>query len=114
MGFFSWKTSNTNKSISNSHSERGSFPVVMVAPNGERWVEKNYDGYGEFGGKDYYELLAELNGGETRGDGIGIYFDKDAKDIIYPLLLEMNDQLFTVDHTKRPDDCDEQGYFYGW
>lgn len=114
MGFFSWKTSNTNKSISNAHSERGAFPVVMVSPTGERWVEENYDGYGKFGGKDFYELLAELNGGEDRGDGIDIYFDKEVKDIIYPHLLEIDGALTKIDFTKRPDDCDEQGYFYGW
>ena len=61
MGFFSWKTMNTNESISNKYSKRKTFSVVLVDNNNNKWLEKDYDGYGVFGGKDYYELLAEMN-----------------------------------------------------
>ena len=70
MGFFSWLTSDTKRSIPNVHSSREPFTVYMLAPDGRIWKEEAYEGYGEFGGKDYYELLAELNGQEGRNAGI--------------------------------------------
>jgi len=62
MGFFSWKTSDTKKSIANSHSGRKTFTVHMITEDGKVFTENDYDGYGEFGGKDIYVLIAELNG----------------------------------------------------
>ena len=59
MGFFSWKTNDTERSIANKYSNRSTFTVYMRDNEGNVWVEENYEGYGEFGGKDYYELLAE-------------------------------------------------------
>jgi len=60
MGFFSWRTQDTDKSISNAYSENGTFPVFMIDDKGNIWYEDEYEGYGEFGGKDYYELLAVI------------------------------------------------------
>ena len=62
MGFFSWITQDTDRSIPNIHSQRETFPVTMTDNKGNRYHEKEYDGYGVFGGKDYYDLLAEMNG----------------------------------------------------
>jgi len=72
MGFFSWKTQDTNKSIPSSYSERKTFPVTLSDDKGNTWHEPDYEGYGVFGGKDYYELLAEMNGRTTRIEGINI------------------------------------------
>lgn len=70
MGYFSWKTQDTNQSISNRDSVRGALPVYMVNPKtGESYFEPDYDGYGRFGGKDYYELVAELNGKKNKARG---------------------------------------------
>lgn len=75
MGFFSWHTQDTNKSIANCHSSKETFPVTMTDNKGNRWHENNYEGYGEFGGKDYYELLAEMNGYESdRNKGIQLWY----------------------------------------
>lgn len=46
---------------------------------GNRWEETEYEGYGVFGGKDFYELLAEMNGIEgsadqKRSEGISLAF----------------------------------------
>lgn len=71
MGFFSWKTQDTNKSIANSYSERPTFPVYMTDNEGNQWFEEDYEGYGVFGGKDYYELVAEMN------DAIGMTGETD-------------------------------------
>ena len=75
MGFFSWKTQDTDRSIANNYSTRKTFTVVMIDNKGNKWVEQSYEGYGVFGNKDYYELLAEMNGVverdkvELQGDG---------------------------------------------
>jgi hypothetical protein len=70
MGFFSWKTSDTQRSICNNASERETFTVHMVTREGQVFTEKSYEGYGEFGGIDFYYLVAQLNGKRTRTEGI--------------------------------------------
>ncbi len=73
MGLFSWMTQDTNKSIAVEGSRRRTFTVVMEDNKGNRWVENNYQGYGVFGGKDFYELLDEMNGGVgARGVGVDL------------------------------------------
>jgi hypothetical protein len=131
MGFFSWKTQDTDKSICNEHSNRKPFRVQMMDNKGNVWTEDNYDGYGRFGGKDYYELLAEMNGfvsqmeyekdsweytDVARSYGIGLAFSKNngsgvATDgVYYPNLVEQADGW--VYEMGGPDSCDFQGYFY--
>jgi len=61
MGFFSWVTSDTEMSITNRYTERGALPVYVLCPDGTNIYEDNYNGYGVFGGKDIYELVAEWN-----------------------------------------------------
>ena len=106
MGFFSWKTQDTNRSISNRHSDVGTFKVVMHDNAGNTWVEKDYDGYGVFGGKDYYQLLAEMNGYTHREDGIRISYNKT---MYHPNLTE-NIHWTWVDRASMS--CPNQGYFY--
>ena len=78
MGFFSWLTSDTNKSIANHWSTRSTFPVYMITEDGQVFAEKNYEGYGKFGGKDIHVLAAEMNGykGETDEETRDLFFDK--------------------------------------
>jgi hypothetical protein len=78
MGFFSWFTSDTNKSIANHYSVRSTFPVHMVTEYEQFFTENDYDGYGEFGGKDFYALAAELNGikGKNDDETRNLFFDK--------------------------------------
>jgi hypothetical protein len=116
MGFFSWNTQDTNRSISNTYSGEGTFTVTMMDDKGNRWVEENYEGYGRFGGKDYYELLAEMNGLESdRSLGIQLAFKDNPTgdntvDVIYPNLVEYpTDWVF---NGKGPESCEYQGYFY--
>lgn len=107
MGFFSWITQDTDKSIVNSHSGYETFPVYMTDNNGNRWEEKHYAGYGEFGGKDFYELLAEMNGLKTRDEGIGLFFSN--KDCISPNLSEDPNWKW---RDESPETCPYQGFFY--
>ena len=127
MGFFSWKTQDTDKSIANEHSNRNTFRVQMIDNKGNVWTEDNYDGYGRFGGKDFYELLAEMNGfesdktgdeytNEARGFGISLAFSKNngsgvaTEGVYYPNLIEKADGW--VYEMGGPDSCEFQGYFY--
>ena len=108
MGFFSWKTQDTGKSINNHYSGIPTFKVIMTDNKGNQWVEENYEGYGEFGGKDFYELLSEMNGGSgDRCDGIDRHFS-NGKNQIYPSLTE-NGEHYPLG---APEDCEYQGYFY--
>ena len=67
-GQFSWFTQDSERQIG-SESEN-TINVYMYDNEGNQWYEKGYEGYGEFGGMDYYELLAKMNG----------YSDEDLKD----------------------------------
>jgi len=126
MGFFSWRTQDTDKSIANNYSTRKTFEVEMMDNKGNVWTENNYDGYGVFGGKDYYELLAEMNGvtsdlkGEAytdcmRGKGIEIAFNGNSSgdhtdNVLYPNLVEMA-KGWKYD-PMGPEGCEYQGFFY--
>ena len=126
MGFFSWNTQDTDKSIANQYSNRKTFRVQMMDNKGNVWTEDDYEGYGRFGGKDYYELLAEMNGftsdktgeaytDEARGFGIDIAFKDNGsgvatEGVYYPNLVEHASGW--VYEMGGPDSCDFQGYFY--
>lgn len=114
MGFFSWITQDTERSISNSSSDFGTFRVFMLDNKGNKWVEDDYEGYGVFGGKDFYELLAEMNGKTTRDQGIDLVFkDNPSGDktpgVLYPNLFEFHESKW---ENVGPISCEHQGYFY--
>jgi len=120
MGFFSWRTQDTDVSIANQHSTRDTFTVVMLDDTGNKWYEQNYDGYGVFGGKDYYELLAEMNGltgdgtEDMRMKGIELAFkdspNGDNPEVKFPNLVEM--AVGWPYDPKGPESCEWQGFFY--
>ena len=110
MGFFSWITQDTGESIANTYSDRHTFSVTMTDDKGNKWVENDYEGYGVFGGKDYYELLDEMNRDTNgaRGDrdsGIDIAYGE--RPFIAPS-LSRSGRWFTG----QPERCPDQGYFY--
>lgn len=104
MGQFSWITQDTRRSILSVEDRR--FEVRMYDDAGHVWVERAYDGYGVFGGKDFYVLLSEMNGGDgTRGSGIGIaYGDEPYRS---PNLVESDEWKWSW---RAPQDCPEQGW----
>lgn len=74
MGIFSWLTNDTSQQIC-CHDEveredgttfNPQFPVYMRDNKGNVWVEKNYEGYGVFGGKDFYALVDDMNRGNPQ------------------------------------------------
>lgn len=107
MGFFSWVTQDTKKSIANSFSDKETFEVTMSDNKGGKWTQRNYNGYGIFGGKDFYELLAEMNGKETREEGIELAFSS-----IKFLSPNLNEDPEIKWNEGRPELCESQGYFY--
>lgn len=60
MGQFSWMTDDTDTQIGSMREN--TITVYMHDNKGNVWKEDEYDGYGVFGGKDYYDLVAEMNG----------------------------------------------------
>ena len=68
-GQFSWMTQDSGQQIGSE--KQNTIDVWMYDNKGNSWYEKGYDGYGEFGGMDYYELLARMNG----------YTDEDLQDL---------------------------------
>lgn len=91
MGCFSWFTQDK----SHTRIVIGSVkkPIYMIGEVDGRRVtyteSEHYDGYGNFGGKDYYEFMAEMNGktlvdfdgadpkDQLRSAGINMAFDGD-------------------------------------
>ncbi len=130
MGFFSWRTNDSHKSIASRYSSRKPITVFMKDDKGNTWKEDNYEGYGTFGGKDFYELLAEMNGfsekdldgrevsnpmdyNELRNIGIDITYNitklgLDPKEVKWPALFEGDQEWYNA----RPRDCEYQGFFY--
>ena len=113
MGFFSWITQDTQKSIANSYSGRKFFPVTMTDNKGNKWYEPKYEGYGVFGGKDFYELTAEMNGQTTRDEGIKLFFGGPGGRASNPAPLSPNLNEFPLLwKNEAPKDCPHQGFFY--
>jgi hypothetical protein len=122
MGFFSWKTSDTNRSISNQYSSRGTFPVYVLIPQefgGGYIKEENYEGYGVFGGKDIYTLVANWNcpekcvGDDDKDRDIGIdiaCYDEENDKLKYP--IKITEKPMKYEDAKSSDSCPDQGYFY--
>ena len=66
MGFFSFMTADTNKSIHNVYSRKGALPVALLFPkefHGGNAEEYFYEGYGKFGEQEYdvFELIVDWN-----------------------------------------------------
>ena len=125
-GQFSWLTQDTGKQIG---SERqNTIDVYMYDDKGNKFKERKYDGYGNFGGKDYYDLLANMNGyldtdvdkmsqRDLRNVGIDLAFGKlktkdPKKKVLFPALVE--DPRFNWkkhDFTEQPENDPDQSWY---
>ncbi len=128
MGFFSWETSDTGKSISNTYSSRGTFTVYVPIPKefgGGMLKEDSYEGYGVFGGRDVYALVAQWNfpelckdkDGELKSDddcrGIGIEiacYDYANANLKYP--IKITERPIPYEEALPSKNDQWQGYFY--
>ena len=122
MGCFSWITQNSNRSIVMYGYGTRKYPTrtcYMWDNKGRRWRETKYDGYGEFGGKDYYVLLAEMNNEydpevtheKKRLDGIDLTFNIKNSTTLYPNLTDCNAWIWK---NEEPTGCPEQGSCGGY
>ena len=99
MGFFSWIAQDTAEPIYINGYQKPGYTqrtYFMWDNNGNSWKEPSYEGYGMFGKKDYYILLAEMNRtygknvteDQKRNDGIHIEFSPNHDGIVFPNLTE--------------------------
>jgi len=116
-GQFSWITQDTGQQIGSEDENR--IPVYMFDNKGNYYYENRYDGYGDFGGKDYYELLAQMNGYAKgdRMDGIDMAFGKmktpNGGPVLFPALVtKPNEFNFkTHDFTKEAESDPNQSWY---
>lgn len=111
MGQFSWYTQDTNRRIVNGEEYR----VIMTDNKGNQYVEECYQGYGVFGGKDYYELLAEMNGLKPDRDaGIELAFENSPEgrnpNCLHPSITESGKYMMGEAPVSDPD----QGFLITW
>ena len=116
MGLFSWLTQDTNESIPcQDNGSRDLITVIMSDNKGNTWTELTYQGYGVFGDKDFFVLMAEMNGitegtdDEKRDKAIDLYYGENTEGVKYP---NLNRHLASKWKNERPKDCPDQGYFY--
>lgn len=141
MGTFSWITRDSFRSIPNVFCDYDCFTVYMHSPDGRKWKDTEYMGYGVFGGKDYYKVMAEINGLYDREDAIELYYHgwkswrgvikarknltqeqkdklleknktKTSEDTLYPALLESSDPPKSF--KVKNEECPHQGDLYYW
>jgi len=126
-GQFSWMTQDTEQQIGSERENTLPF-VYMHDDKGNKWLEKNYDGYGEFGGKDYYDLVAEMNGytlddaeklggtfNDLRGIGIKLAFGelepKNGGPVLFPALTVSATLPNGHDFTKEAETDPNQSWY---
>lgn len=122
MGQFSWFTQDTNKRIVNGQR----MHVVMTDNKGNQYHEDCYEGYGVFGNKDYYELVAEMNGyteahitdekerkEALRNKGIDLAFNgsETTDRVIFPSLTESGEYFDGEEAEIDPDQGFPLGYY---
>ena len=112
-GQFSWFTQDTNTQIGSE--PQNTITVYMHDNKGNVWREDNYEGYGEFGGKDYYELLDQMNGGSgDRQAGINLAFDVVARkngEVLFPALTQDSLPPYGHDFTQEADHDPDQSWY---
>lgn len=122
MGQFSWISCDTKKRIYNDGTTAQTVHMVAKMPDGSflRFIEKDYAGYGEFRGMDFYELFANMNSlpvvnPERRIDGIEACFKsspEDAAKFVYPQLFLGNPPpVSLINFGFRTEDDPNQGWY---
>jgi hypothetical protein len=106
-------TQDTGQQIGSQDENK--IPVYMFDNKGKYWFEREYEGYGVFGGKDYYELLDQMNGGiGDRSEGIRKAFDKSKEgETLFPALVvgPSNFNYKTHDFTKEAEHDPNQSWY---
>ena len=107
-GQFSWFTQDTDEQIGSE--PENTITVYMHDDKGNVWKEDNYEGYGVFGGKDYYELLDQMNGGSgDRQSGIDLAFSE--KKVLFPALTASPKLASYHDFTEEAENDPNQSWY---
>lgn len=109
MHYFAFETEDTKEHIWEFlYNKTLVTPVYMVDDKGNSWEEKNYRGQGDFGGKNYFELVAEMNGRRGKNlkeKGFKLVWNrpvsKSAKPLKFPKVLASK-IIADKDFTKAP------------
>ena len=124
MGQFSWLAVDTNSPIYNDGTAKQTVTMVFKDTNGEikAVTESDYEGYGIFGGLDYYEVLAEMNGitspiknadertEDLRIKGIDLVYNCIDASIQYPQLYLGIPMMERVNFANRVMEDPKQGW----
>jgi hypothetical protein len=112
MGMFSWFTSDEQERIIVDKT----FDIYMTGKDGRIFHQRTpYKGYGVFGGKDFHEYLAELNGLRSRKEGIDLALkfgelpDLEARGYHAPRLFSRKDSINRWDRWDPPLSDPNQG-----
>ena len=115
-GQFSWMTHDTNDQIGSE--KQNTIDVYMYDNEGNKWKETRYDGYGNFGGMDYYDLVATMNGYDAdRQKGIDLAFgklktkDKKRKTLFPALVTDPRYNWKRHDFTEEADGDPNQSWY---
>jgi len=115
-GQFSWMTHDTGDQIGSEPPNN--IIVYMYDNEGNKWKETRYDGYGNFGGMDYYELVATMNGYDAdRGKGVDLAFgklktkDKKRKTLFPALVTDPRYNWKRHDFTEEADGDPNQSWY---
>lgn len=118
MGFYSFKTLD-GESIRNAFSSKGAFKVFMIDNKNKVYPEFAYQGYGVFGGKDFFVLVYEMNTRKkidsdnkkefemAKEKGTKIFYSDD-KNAIFPIFSKKVVKW----KNEKPEPCEKQGYYY--
>ena len=126
MGCFSWFTQDkSHKRIVIGSVKKPIYMIGEVNGNRVTYTERSYyGGYGVFGGKDYYEFMAEMNGktlndfdgdrDKLRQAGIDMAFDGDP----YGMSTKWKHPTLTLVegnyHNGEAPECDPDQGFPDW
>ena len=112
-GQFSWMTQDSGEQIGSE--PENTIDVYMIDNKGNVYYEDKYEGYGKFGGKDYYELLDQMNGGEgDRSRGLSLaYGEIDTESpVLFPALVTDPKSVGpNYDFTKEAKRDPNQGWY---
>lgn len=133
MGMFSFMTQDTERPVY-VHGPKQTITMVYKDREGNVKVakESDYEGYGVFGGVDFYDAFMwmnwdffiehygrEPNPVKLRDDGITLYYDAQRRtfdpkfaNVVYPQLFEREIRFpESADFSERIKDDPDQGWF---
>ena len=115
-GQFSWMTHDTGDQIGSE--KQNTIDVYMYDNEGNKWKETRYDGYGNFGGQDYYDLVVTMNGYDAdREKGVDLAFgklktkDKKRKTLFPALVTDPRYNWKRHDFTEEADGDPNQSWY---